>query len=97
MHRRRTTLIFPDPGDVRGDHVAQCLALLGGIGPEVRQNTIDLIQVHTELLQLGLLGIVRGMRRGDQQPEHQRGNRRDQAEHELHEVFGISLEMLRRQ
>lgn len=94
VRRRRASFIVPDARDVRGDHVAQFLPLLDGLGPKVRQNTIDLIQVHTELLQLGLLGIVSGMCRGDQQPEYQRGNRGDQAEHELDEIFGIALEML---
>src|SRR5271167_1844099 len=53
--------------------------------------------MNTELLQLGALRVVRRMRRGNEQTEHQRGDSGDQAHHELYQILGIALYMMCRQ
>ena len=58
------------------------------------QDAVDLIQMHAELLQLRFLRPVHRVGRGDLQSEHQRGDGRNDAHHELDDFLGVAVQVV---
>jgi hypothetical protein len=63
----------------------------------LREKAIDDDHLRRTLLERVADRVERAFGRGDQQPEHQRGQRREQPGDELHGVLRFAAEMVPRQ
>ena len=83
----RAPVLGPQTLDIGGDDVVKQRAVFGRLCTESVENAIDLVHIDAELLHFALLRIEIGVRRGNEQAEHQCSDGRDQSQHEFQEFL----------
>jgi hypothetical protein len=94
---RRRRRFVPKPVGERPDHGAHLGADRQRFRAVLLQQSVEQDDVGGDLFDLAALGVERTLGRRNEQTEHQRGDGRDQADAQPHDVLRVLAEMMLRQ
>ena len=89
--------LLPDAVDHGGGRIPQQAAGRPGFLAELVEQVVDQDDIGRQLPDLVALGVEVGLRRIDQQAEHQSRDGRNQGAAQTDDVLGVSVQMMLRQ